>query len=109
MPSSQSIAAAALKRARPMPRFSTLLDMWPTEDGQQSTALIAHELELSYYTVHSWRRRNAIPQIWWDKLEASARAHGVKGVTYSSFKEIDDTLRGFISPRASHRSAARER
>lgn len=29
---------------------------------------VAERLNLPYHTVHSWKKRNRIPQLWWQAL-----------------------------------------
>lgn len=51
---------------------------------------VSHDLDLSYFTVHAWARRNSIPRLWWEALAESAARHRVRGVTYSVLQKLDE-------------------
>jgi hypothetical protein len=69
--------------------FSEVLGLWPDTHGS-AIRTVAHDLDLSYWTVHAWGRRNSIPRLWWEALADSAIRHRIRGVTYSSLQKLDE-------------------
>lgn len=62
--------------------FSALLKRFP------DVTSLAADLKLSYFTVTAWIRRDSVPEIHWDAIEAAAKGRGIKGVTYTRFRAI---------------------
>lgn len=58
-----------------MKTVKDIIDLWPRQ------SLIARDLDVPASTVTNWKARGSIPPSYWAGLIASARRHGVAGVT----------------------------
>jgi len=62
--------------------FRSILDRW------KSMAGLSRDLDLPYFTIASWRRRDSVPQIYWEALEAAAIQRGMRGITYAVCRDL---------------------
>jgi len=64
-----------------------MLDRWPTR------ATLAHDLQLSYWTVSSWLRRGWVPLEWHAPVLKSARRYGIHTATLKSLDSLPEAQR----------------
>jgi hypothetical protein len=74
---------------KPMPPSAheiaeAMIDRWPTR------ATLAHDLQISYWTVASWIRRGYVPTEWWNPVLRSARRFGIHAATLKSLEALRD-------------------
>lgn len=63
--------------------FATALDRLP------GLPALAATLGLPESTVYAWRRRNSVPVVYWEPIVSYARAHGIRSITYSRFRQFE--------------------
>jgi hypothetical protein len=56
--------------------------LWP------SIETLSQDVGVPYQTVHSWRRRNSIPAIYWDDVAKTAKKRGIPGITTDLLRKI---------------------
>lgn len=59
-----------------MKSFAEIIDRWP------SLRDFANDLDIPYTTAGSMKSRDAINPVYWPRIVASAKARGIRGVTY---------------------------
>jgi hypothetical protein len=70
------------------PTFDRLIGLWP------SIGALANDCDVPYETAAAWKYRASIPHVWWELVAASAKRHGIGGVTYDSLKRMAAANRG---------------
>lgn len=71
-----------------MKAVKDIVDLWPRQ------SLIARDLDVPASTVTNWKARGSIPPSYWAGLIASARRHGVVGVTADALVAAHDPESG---------------
>lgn len=62
--------------------FKELIDLWP------SPSVLNTDIGVRYNYVNIWKRRDSIPPQYWPAVIKSAKARGIKGVTFIALAEL---------------------
>jgi hypothetical protein len=76
-----------IRQASPIEIVKEMIDRWP------SRRTLAHDMQVSYWTVSSWLRRGWVPTEWWNPVLKSARRYGLHAVTLKSLESLPKARR----------------